>query len=202
MTQIALPLEWPDDPSDDDFLVTASNQVAVRILDRWADWPVRSALLVGPRKSGRSLLARIFAAKSGGAILDDGDLRSETELFHAWNTAQASGAPLVIVANAAPPEWQVRLPDLRSRLGAGPVARIEPPDEVLIRRLLRRDFLRRGVDAREDLIEWLSGRVERSHASVMRVVEALEAEALGQHRRLSIPFARTVLARTALIGEP
>lgn len=202
MSQIALPFEWPDDPSDDDFLVTASNGAAVQLLEHWATWPVRTALLVGARKSGRSLLARIFAAKSGGAMLDDADARPEAELFHSWNTAQESGRPLVIIANAAPPEWPIRLPDLRSRLAASPIARIGAPDDALVRALLRRGFLKRGLDARDDLIDWLSGRIERSHIAVIRVVDALEAEALGRRRRLTIALARTVLARSALIEEP
>ncbi|WP_375285804.1 chromosomal replication initiator DnaA [Sphingomonas sp.] len=202
MTQIALPFVWPDDPCDDDFLVTASNAGAVQLLEHWATWPVRSALLVGPRKSGRSLLARIFAAKSGGAMLDDADTRPESELFHAWNAAQEGRRPLVIVAQAAPPEWAVRLPDLRSRLGASPVARIGAPDDALVEALLRRGFLKRGLDARDDLIAWLVRHIERSHVAVIRVIDALEAEALGRRRRLTVSLARTVLARAALIEEP
>jgi chromosomal replication initiation ATPase DnaA len=201
MSQIALPFEWPDDPCDDDFLVTASNAAAVQMLEHWATWPVRTALLVGPRKSGRSLLARIFAAKSGGTILDDGDQRAEAELFHAWNVAQEGRRPLLIVAQEAPPEWAIRLPDLRSRLAASPVTRLEAPDDALVRALLRRGFLKRGMDARDELIDWLAGRIERSHIAVIRVIDALEAEALGRRRRLTTALARTVLARAALIEE-
>lgn len=202
MSQIALPLEWPDDPCDDDFLVTSATADAVRMLETPAAWPVSAALLVGPRKSGRSLLARIFAARTGGAIIDDADTRPEPEVFHAWNAAQQSGRPLVIVAQAAPPEWSVRLPDLRSRLGATPVARIDAPDDALMRALLERGFLRRGLDAREDLIDWLAGRIERSHLAVIRVLDALEAEASGRRRRLTVPLARTVLADAALMEAP
>ena len=48
MSQIALPLAWPADPRDDEFLVTPSNARAAQVLDHWATWPVRTALLVGP----------------------------------------------------------------------------------------------------------------------------------------------------------
>ena len=199
MNQIALPFEWPADPRADDFLITESNARAAHMLEHWGAWPVRTSLLVGPRKSGRSLLARIFAAKSGGALIDDAEQRSEAELFHAWNHAQAERRPLVIVADAAPPEWAIRLPDLRSRLGASPIARIGAPDDVLMRALLHRQFLRRGLDARDDLVEWLATRVERSHIAVMRTVDALDQDVLERRKRLSIPLARTVLADAALI---
>ena len=199
--QIALPLEWPADPRDDDFLVTESNARAAHVLEHWAAWPVATAILAGPRKSGRSLLARIFVAKTGGAMIDDADARPEAELFHAWNRAQATRRPLVLVADHAPPEWSVRLPDLRSRLGASPVARIGPPDDALVEALLRRQFGRRGLDARDELIQWLGARIERSHIAVMRTVDVLDQEVLERRRRLTVPLARRVLTDAALIGN-
>jgi chromosomal replication initiation ATPase DnaA len=202
MNQIALPLAWPADPRDDEFLVTPSNARAVSALDHWATWPVMTALLVGPRKSGRSLLSRIFAAKSGGTIIDDAATRAEVDLFHAWNAAQADRRPLLIVADAAPPEWSIRLPDLRSRLAASPTYTIGPPDDALMRALFERQFGRRGLDARPDVIDWLVARIERSHVAVMRTVDALDQEVMERRKRLSIPLARTVLAAVALVPEP
>ncbi|MBN8839608.1 MAG: chromosomal replication initiator DnaA [Sphingomonadales bacterium] len=197
--QIALPLEWPADPRDEEFLVTPSNARAAHTLEHWGAWPVMTALLTGPRKSGRSLIARIFASKSGGTIIDDAEKRPETELFHAWNEAQAHRRPLLIVADAAPPEWRIRLPDLRSRLAASPIAEIGAPDDQLMRALLERQFIRRGLDARPDLIDWLVARIERSHIAVIRTVDALDQEVLERRKRLSIPLARTTLAAAALI---
>lgn len=202
MSQIALPLVWPADPRDDEFLVSPSNARAVHALDRWATWPVMACLLVGPRKSGRSLLARIFAAKSGGTIIDDAAARPESDLFHAWNRAQEQRRPLLLVADAAPPAWHVDLPDLRSRLSATPLAEIGPPDDALIRALLNREFERRGLDARPDLIEWLIARMERSHLAVTRCVDALDQEVMERRKRLSIPLARAALASTALLTTP
>ncbi|MBV8237869.1 MAG: chromosomal replication initiator DnaA [Sphingomonas sp.] len=197
--QIALPLEWPADPRDEEFLVTPSNARAAHTVEHWGAWPVMTALLTGPRKSGRSLLARIFASKSGGTIIDDAEKRPEAELFHAWNEAQAHRRPLLIVADAAPPEWRIRLPDLRSRLAASPIAAIGAPDDQLMRALLERQFMRRGLDARPDLIDWLVARIERSHIAVIRTVDALDQEVLERRKRLSIPLARTTLAAAALI---
>ncbi|MDF2493360.1 DnaA/Hda family protein [Sphingomonas sp.] len=199
MSQIALPLAWPADPRDEEFLVTESNARAVSALDHWAMWPVMASLLVGPRKSGRSLLARIFAAKSGGTIIDDAPLRDEDELFHAWNDAQALRRPLLLVSDAAPPAWEVALPDLRSRLAATPLAIIGPPDDALLRALLEREFTRRGIDARAEVLDWLVIRIERSHVAVMRTVDALDQEVMERRKRLSIPLARETLLAAALI---
>ncbi len=202
MTQIALPLGWPADPRDDAFLVTPSNARAVQTLEHTATWPVMTAILTGPRKSGRSLLARIFAAKTGGAIIDDAERLPEPQLFHAWNRAQEEHRPLLIVADAAPPEWKVKLPDLRSRLSASPIAAIGAPDDELMRLLLAHLFERRSLDARPDLVDWLATRIERSHIAVTRTVDALDQEAMERRRRLSIPLARTTLTEAGLIVRP
>ena len=202
MSQFALPFEWPADPRDDEFLISDSNAKAVHSLEHWGAWPVMAALLTGPRKSGRSLLARIFAAKSGGTIIDDAERQAEAALFHAWNRAQSERHPLLIVADAAPPEWQIRLPDLRSRLAATPILELRAPDDVLMRALFERQFFKRGLDARPELIDWLITRVERSHIAVMRAVDVLDQHVLERRKRLSIPLARATLAEAALIAAP
>ena len=200
MSQLALPFDWPADPRDDEFIVSDSNARAIQQLERWSTWPVMAVVLTGPRKSGRSLLARIFAAKSGGEIIDDAERQSESAIFHAWNRAQETRHPLVVVADAAPPEWSIKLPDLRSRLSASPVARLGPPDETLMQALFERQFLRRGLDARPDLIQWLLLRVERSHIAVLRAVDILDQAVLERHKRLSIPLARATLEEAGLIA--
>jgi len=200
VSQLALPLGWPPTPGDDAFLVTPSNARAAQVLEGWAAWPVQTALLVGPRRSGRTLLARIFAGKSGGDLIDDADRVDEEVLFHAWNRAQAARRPLVLVAERAPPGWAVRLPDLRSRLAASPVAQIGPPDDALVRALLSMQFDRRGLDVRPDLIEWLAARIERSHLALARTVDALDQAAMETRRRLSIPAARQVLHAAGLVA--
>ena len=196
---MALPFDWPADPRDDEFLIGSSNERAVQHLERWSTWPVMAVLVTGPRKSGRSLLARIFAAKTGGGLIDDAERQNETSIFHAWNRAQEERRPVVIVADAAPPEWAIKLPDLRSRLTASPLIRIGDPDEALMRAIFERQFLRRGIDARPEVIQWLVVRVERTHIALLRAVDLLDQAVLERHKRLSIPLARATLEDAGLI---
>ncbi len=195
MNQLRLPLGLPE-ARETEFLIGDSNARAVQQLERWATWPVMTALLTGPRKSGRSLLARIFAAKSHGAILDDADRLKEADVFHAWNRAQAERRPLLIVAEAAPPEWAVRLPDLKSRLAASPLLEIGPPDDVLMPQLIERAFARHLLHAKPDVIAWIAKRIERSHIAILRVADTLESAGA---KRLSISAARATLTQAGLL---
>ena len=104
----------------------------------------RSFVLTGPRKSGRSLLGRIFVLRTGGTLIENGERIDETDLFHAWNGAQETRRPLLITADHWPADWTITLPDLRSRLMATPHVTLGDPDDELIRQLLQRLLERRG----------------------------------------------------------
>lgn len=203
MQQLDLPLPKPVNPRAEEFLVGPSNAQAVHAIEHWGTWPVMTALLVGPRKSGRSLLARAFLAKSGGTVIDDAHRSSESELFHAWNRAQADHRPQLLIADHAPPDWVIRLPDLRSRIAASPHLTVDHPDDALVGDLLRYLFERRDLDARDDVVAWLDRRLERTHLAVLRAVERIEEEADRRRvRRLSIPLARAALGGGGFIIDP
>lgn len=202
MTQFDLPLERPADPRETEFHVSESNARVIQQLEHWGSWPVMAALLVGPRKSGRTLLARIFTAKTGGQMIDDAERVREVEIFHAWNRAQAEHRPLLIIADAAPPEWEIKLPDLRSRMAASQVLRIGAPDDGLIPSLLKLHLDRRLVLPSPELIAWLEKRVERDHVALIRVADALESEVHRNRRaKLSINRARSALHAAGLLVE-
>lgn len=192
MSQIALPLDWPADDAHEDFIVSETNAAAVRHLDHWGTWPVMATILTGPRKSGRSLLGRLFATKSGGRLFDEADRRPEEELFHAWNAAQAEHRPLLIVADRPPPAWPVRLPDLRSRLGATPIVSIGDPDDALVAALIEKLLRRRNLQTPPDLVSWLVPRIERTYVGIVRAVDALDEAALAKRVRLSVKLARDI----------
>ena len=73
MNQIALPFAWPVADREEDFLLSDANRAAFDHLTRWSLWPVMATLVTGPRKSGRSLLGRIFVRKTGGRLFDNAE---------------------------------------------------------------------------------------------------------------------------------
>jgi len=198
--QIALPLDWSAGGANDGpLIVGTSNADAVRYLRHVATWPVRTAVLTGPRGSGRSLMGRLFARESGGRVIDGHASVSEEEVFHAWNAAQASGTPLLIIADAPPSEWAIALPDLASRLRAVPVLTIGEPDDCLARDLIDALFAQRGMAISPDVAAYVVPRMERSYAMIHRVVAALDAASLEKGRAISIRLTRETLLSQGLI---
>ncbi|HZG46108.1 MAG TPA: chromosomal replication initiator DnaA [Allosphingosinicella sp.] len=197
--QIPLPFQWPVADRDEDFLVTDANRLAFTHFTRWSSWPVMATLLTGPRKSGRSLLAHVFVRKTGGRLFDPAEGHDEEELFHAWNDAQARRSPLVLIAEAPPPAWTIRLPDLASRIAATPQVAIEQPDDELIAGLILKLLADRGIAVPPEVGDFLVPRIERSYVAVQNVVDVLDRETLAGRKRMTLPAARQALADAGLI---
>jgi hypothetical protein len=199
MAQIALPLDWPVADRDEDFLISDANRAAFDHLKRWSLWPVMATLVTGPRKSGRSLLGRLFVRKTGGRLFDNAEDHDEEALFHAWNEAQLSRRPLLVVADAPPPIWRVELPDLRSRLSATPHVALGDPDDRLIGDLIVKLMGDRGVAVPPEVPAYVVPRIERSYLAVQQAVAALDRALLSHHRRMTVAMARRALSESGMI---
>jgi chromosomal replication initiation ATPase DnaA len=199
VAQIALPLDWPVADRDEDFLISDSNRAAFDHLKRWSVWPVMATLVTGPRKSGRSLLGRLFVRKTGGRLFDNAEDHDEEAIFHAWNEAQLSRRPLLIVADAPPPIWQVALPDLRSRLAATPHVALGDPDDRLVGDLIVKLLGDRGVAVPPEVPAYVVPRIERSYLAVQQAVAALDRATLSHHRRMTVAMARRALSESGMI---
>lgn len=199
MTQLTLPIAWSQRTEADRLLVTPCNAAAFALLRDWANWPSPATLLVGPRKSGRSLMGRLFEAESGGVLIDNADRADEEELFHLWNEARDTGRPLLLIALETPPHWTIELPDLRTRLATAAVARILPPDEGIVASLIAHGLERASSAFAPDLPDFVARRVTRYYETVDSVIACLNAESLAAGRKLTVASARAVLEREGYI---
>jgi hypothetical protein len=199
--QIALPLDWPQSEGDARFIVSEANRDAFDHFRKFSIWPVKATILTGPRRSGRSLLARSFVERVGGRLFDDAEQRDEEELFHAWNQAQDSGRPLVMVADSVPPAGAPALPDLKTRLAVTPVTHIGHPDDLLFGALIQLHFADRGLHVPPDALRFMTGRLHRDYWTAERAVEAVDRFAIAERARVSLPTVRRALAEARMIGE-
>jgi hypothetical protein len=192
MSQIALPLVTA--VGAETIAIGPSLQPVIDGLRAAPDWPFRTAILSGPPRSGKSLLARWFAESGVGDVVDDADSLPQDDLFHRWNRAQAEGRPLLIVSNAAPGEWRVTLPDLASRLGAALPLEIGAPDDALLEALIEAHAARRGLVLGDGALAYLLPRIERTHAAAERLVETIDRLSLERKASVTISLLRDALA--------
>jgi hypothetical protein len=199
--QIALPLDWPQTDEETRFIVSEANREAFEHFRRWSMWPVRATILTGPRRSGRTLLARTFVERVGGRLIDQAERADEEGLFHAWNDAQDSGLPLVMIADEVPPAWAPRLPDLRTRLAITPVATIGQPDDPLFAALMQLLFADRGLHVAPEALRFMAERLNREYWTAERAVEEVDRFAIAERARVTLPTIRRALSQARMIGD-
>jgi chromosomal replication initiation ATPase DnaA len=215
-----LAFDLPLDPryGREDFLVSPSNERAYGLIERWPDWPDRVLHLTGPKGSGKSHLASIWATSAhawtidafevsgervphlvsnGALVIEDADRgeRDEAALFHLLNLSRERGAYLLLTSAAPVDAWGIRTPDLRSRLRLAPAVALEPPDDALLKAVLVKLFVDRQLVVDTSVVEFLAVRIERSLARAAEVVKDLDREALSRGRRITRAMAGEVLGQ-------
>lgn len=193
MTQFVLPLGGGARDPDRDYLVTDCNAHAAALIGRWKEWPFRTAILVGPPRSGKSMLAGMFAS-AGHDALDDADRADQTGLFHRWNRAQSDGHVLLLTARRPVGEWGLTIPDLASRLGASQQIALGDPDDALAEALLRRHVATRGISIADRDVAYALARTDRSYAAIEALAETLDRLSLEKQRPISQKLVREALA--------
>ena len=119
--------------------------------------------------------------------------QSEEALFHLHNRILGAGGTLLVTGDGAPARWDIKLPDLASRLRATEVATLDAPDDALLSAVLVKLFADRQLEVSPDLIHYLLSRIDRSFASAKATVEALDRAGLSRKRAITPRLAGEVL---------
>jgi chromosomal replication initiation ATPase DnaA len=221
-----LVLDLPHRPAfgREDFIVSESNEAAERIVGAWPDWPHPVLVVAGPGGSGKTHLVNVWrnlasAAVIGAAALDDAavtaaagsralavedadrGIGSEQALFHLMNLSREQGLSLLITGRASPGEWTITLPDLRSRLRACPVAVLGEPDENLLLAVLVKLLHDRQLPATPAAVSYLARHLDRSMASALAVVGALDGLLWDKPSEITRDVARRALTMIGKAGE-
>jgi chromosomal replication initiation ATPase DnaA len=193
--QLRLPLQREPSVRREDFVISAANAEAVRLLDSWPNWPGGVLALVGPEGSGKTHLAQSWLARAGdrATLIEDADrLGDDDALFHRLNDAPL-GPGLLLTSRLRPMAWPANLPDLRSRLNALSVAELAEPDDGLLSAVMLKLFLERGIRPADEVLPFLLRRVERSVPAVRTLVDRIDEAADQEGRAITRVFVRQFL---------
>lgn len=203
MRQIALPLSSGPGPAKPcRIIVGQGNADVIEALREPERWPFRTAVLSGPPRSGKSLLARWFAESGRGAAIDDADAMDEQSLFHRWNRAQEERQPLLVVSNAGEGGWKIALPDLASRMGAAMRLEVGPPDDAMLAELIALHAEMRGLALDDSATAYLVGRCVRSHLGVEQLVAAIDRISLERKQPATLAVWREALEEIVGPDQP
>lgn len=212
-----LPLELGHRPAlgEADFLVSDGNRLAYAHILAYPHWPTPLTLVLGPAKSGKSHLARIFAdrtgaeavapesledlARAGGdapLVLEDADRQGypEPALFHLLNQSMRDHRPLLITARAPIAAWPYRTEDVLSRARLAALFTVSTPDDIQLSQMLVKLFGDRQVTVEPRVVAFLVARMERSPEEAVILADLLDRMALARGTAITRAIAAEALA--------
>jgi chromosomal replication initiation ATPase DnaA len=217
-----IPLDLPVSSAEEreDLIVSPANAHAVDFIEAWPDWPGPLAVLAGPVGSGKTHMARIWAALSGAQTIamdeldaagpEIADARNivvedacvgvipETALFHVVNHIRAIGGHCLITSREWPTAWRVALPDLASRLRAAQLVELSEPDDTLLRQVIVKLFADRQIAVDAGVVDYVVLRMERSLGAARELVAEMDREALSRNARVTRTIAAAALKKLTM----
>jgi DnaA family protein len=134
----------------------------------------------------------------GVVAIDDvaqwlGEARLEEALLGLYQQLFDRSATLLVAATCAPAELTFALPDLGSRLRAAQVHRLLPLQDSDRAQALRNWAAQRGLELGDDVLTFIMRRLPRRMDELRAVFQQLDAGALAQQRRLTVPLVKELM---------
>ena len=213
--QLILDLRSIPSMGRNDYFVSDVNKEAVTWLDAWPNWTTFGFIVCGPFGSGKSHLAQVLKTLSHGDIIEAKDisdqnidqlsqkkcliienielLTSEALLFHLYNMLLENKNNLMLTSNLTIPQISFELPDLKSRLLSLPQVNLGFPDDRLLKNLLIKQFLDKGILVEMDVIDYLIKRIDRSFEAISKLVSKIDFKSLEKAKKITIPFIKNTI---------
>jgi chromosomal replication initiation ATPase DnaA len=215
LDQLLLNFNFSKNYKKDDFFVSKSNFFAFNLIDTWPKWEKNIINICGEKYSGKTHLSEIFLNKNKGKILDSKkfifneahNLRiyqniiledfnndiDEESIFSLINFVDQNNKYLVINSLKPINEMNFNLKDLKSRSKNSLVAKIEDPDDQLIKVLLAKNFSDRQIKIDNKLIEFAVKRITRSYGKIFEFIYKIDEISLKMRKSIDLKTVKKVL---------
>lgn len=218
MQQLILDLLPDQTPTLSHFL-PGENVELLAALENWLNQPVQAYpdnlfVIWGPTGCGKSFLSQCMVSNGfsplplaelqptsppSGWALEDAqklDANGQQDLFRHLVRLAHTGERLLVTMDL-PPDAQSHLrEDVRTRLGAGHIYRLEPLNEAAQRQLLAQRAEHRGWALTPEVLDYLYQRAPRDLSSLAGLIRRLDELSLEQKRPITLPLLRAALAES------
>ena len=215
LDQLLLNFNFSKNYKKDDFFVSKSNFFAFNLIDTWPKWEKNIINICGEKYSGKTHLSQIFLNKNKGKILESNkfifneaeNLRiyqniiledfnndiDEESIFSLINFVDQNNKYLVINSLKPINEMNFNLKDLKSRAKNSLLAKIENPDDELIKVLLAKNFSDRQIKIDNKLIEFAVKRITRSYGKIFEFIYKIDEMSLKMKKSIDLKTVKEVL---------
>ena len=199
--------------SKDDYIFDETNKSAFEIINSFPNWQNNLVNLVGPKKSGKSLLLKILEIthsflyiseksfqkdnldtifKSERLILDM-DVLLEDKVFSIVNDFYTNKKYLVISSNKPLTNIQFKLKDLSSRFKLFNIIEILNPSDHLIYSLIIKFFSDNQIVIKKELVNFIVKKIDRSYLRVNNFLEKLNNQSIIEKRKIDFKMINKVI---------
>ena len=215
LDQLLLNFNFSKNYRKDDFFVSKSNFFAFNLIDTWPKWEKNIINICGEKYSGKTHLSQIFLNKNKGKIIeskkfifntaenlriyqniileDFNDDIDEESIFSLINFVDQNNKYLVINSLNPINEMNFNLKDLKSRAKNSLVAKIENPDDQLIKVLLAKNFSDRQIKIDNKLIEFAVKRITRSYGKIFEFIYKIDEMSIKMKKSIDLKTVKKVL---------
>ena len=120
----------------------------------------------------------------------EADAEWEENLFDLYNQLKANNACLLVLSSHSPATSSVRLPDLRSRLCAMEVYKLEVLDDEQKFSLFKKRAANRGLEISDEVTNFLLARQSRSVENLIQILEKIDHSSIALKRKVTIPLVK------------
>ena len=190
----------------DDFFVSKSNFFAFSLLDSWPKWEKNILNIHGEKYCGKSHLSEIFIKKNKGIILKPKELQPNFEknlryyeniivdnldegidekiIFSLINFVDQNLKYLIINSLTPFNKMKFKLSDLLSRAKNCLDAKIEKPDDELIKVLIYKYLSDKQIKINNKLVEFAAKRITRSYGKIFEFIYKIDEISLKKKKSI------------------
>ena len=218
-----LPFEWGHEPShlEIDFIEGDGNRLALAHVRAFPNWAGPLTLIEGPAKSGKSHLARVWAERTGAALVTPDMMEDlsrtggqaplviedversgypETALFHLINQSMREKRPVLMTTREQIANWPFETDDLKSRARLAQLFTLALSDDIQLSQMFVKLFGDRQVSVDPKIISYLVARMERSPEEVVALADLADRLALSRGSAITRRIAAEALAERGITG--
>ena len=215
LDQLLLNFKFSKNYKKDDFFVSKSNFFAFNLVESWPKWEKNILNVCGERYSGKTYLSEIFLNKNKGKVIDSINFKyqesenlrfyqnivlenfneniDEKSIFSLINFIDQNSKYLLINSLKPINEMNFKLDDLKSRAKNSLIAKIEKPDDDLIKVLIAKSLSDRQIIISNKLIEFAVKRITRSYGKIFEFIYKIDEVSLKKKKSIDLKTIKDVL---------
>ncbi|WP_370930867.1 hypothetical protein [Bartonella sp. DGB1] len=208
--QLSFDLGYQSIYGRDNLIVSRANCSAICFLEQWPAWQTPITVLIGEQGCGKTHISNLWLEKSkaisinkfeldkgvelalsGHSIFIDNLGKSkidEINLFHLFNAIKETflinkTTSLLITSHYFPSTWQLTINDLISRLRTVNMIKIDTPDDLLLKGLLKKLLADRQLIIDNNMIDYILLRVERTVDKINNLVNYIDQLVIDEKKK-------------------